>query len=59
MFVTEDEELARQVPDIDLILGGHDHTPYESKIGDTLVWKTGSDFQNFGDFKTLLFQKPR
>ena len=39
----EDVELARKVPDIHLILGGHDHNPINTVAGRTLIVKAGSD----------------
>lgn len=49
MYLAEDELLAREVPEIDLVLGGHDHEPIVTVAGDTLVWKTGSDFRTVGE----------
>ncbi len=39
----EDVELARKVPDIHLILGGHDHHAINTMAGRTLIIKAGSD----------------
>jgi 2',3'-cyclic-nucleotide 2'-phosphodiesterase (5'-nucleotidase family) len=38
-----DEEMARQVLGIDLVIGGHEHDLLESVVGDTLITKAGSD----------------
>jgi 5'-nucleotidase len=38
-----DEELARGLPGLALILGGHEHDPLESQVGSTLITKAGSD----------------
>lgn len=39
----EDRALARAVPGIDLILGGHDHEPITFLEGSTLIHKSGQD----------------
>jgi 5'-nucleotidase len=38
-----DEALARAVPDLRLVLGGHEHDPLERVVGETLITKAGSD----------------
>jgi 5'-nucleotidase len=38
-----DERMAREVPGIHLVLGGHEHDPLEIVVGDTLITKAGSD----------------
>lgn len=48
MFMADDEKLAREVPEIDLILGGHDHDRMKNTVNGTLVWKSGSDWINLG-----------
>lgn len=48
MSLHEDERLAREVPGIDLILGGHDHGPISTVVNDTLIWKTGANLRNLG-----------
>jgi 5'-nucleotidase len=46
MRLPNDEKLATEVPEIDLIFGGHDHF-YDCKvIGTTVVLKSGCDFSN-------------
>eukprot|EP00922_Rhytidocystis_sp_ex-Travisia-forbesii_P042846 GHVS01064060.1.p1 GENE.GHVS01064060.1~~GHVS01064060.1.p1 ORF type:complete len:647 (-),score=87.60 GHVS01064060.1:1782-3722(-) len=48
MRAHNDEKLAREAEDLDLILGGHDHDYYGLKrIGKTVVVKSGSDFHEF------------
>lgn len=48
MRAANDEKLAREANDIDLVLGGHDHEYYGVKrIGKTVVAKSGSDFREF------------
>lgn len=48
--VDEDEDLARAVPDLDLIVGGHSHTRLtEPKVvGTTKIVQAGSRMQNLG-----------
>jgi len=38
-----DEQMARTVPGIALVLGGHEHDPLENVVGDTLITKAGAD----------------
>jgi 5'-nucleotidase len=38
-----DEQMARAVPGIDLVIGGHEHDPLENVVGDTLITKAGAD----------------
>jgi 2',3'-cyclic-nucleotide 2'-phosphodiesterase (5'-nucleotidase family) len=38
-----DERMAREVPGIHLVIGGHEHDPLESVVGDTLITKAGAD----------------
>lgn len=54
MFMANDEKLAREVPEIDLILGGHDHDRMNRTVGGTLVWKSGSDWINVGLLTTAV-----
>jgi 5'-nucleotidase / UDP-sugar diphosphatase len=46
--ITEDILLARTVPEINLILGGHDHEPYALMEGNTLIYKAGMDAHYLG-----------
>lgn len=39
--------LAKEVDGIDLVLGGHDHYIMHEQINNTLVIKSGTDFQHF------------
>ncbi|MEI6414978.1 MAG: 5'-nucleotidase C-terminal domain-containing protein [Pseudomonadota bacterium] len=39
----EDQALARQIPDIDVIVGGHDHEVIRVQEGRTLISKAGED----------------
>ena len=47
---SEDEELARAVPEIDLIVSGHTHTtlPEPIVVGDTYIVSAGSNCENLG-----------
>jgi 2',3'-cyclic-nucleotide 2'-phosphodiesterase (5'-nucleotidase family) len=38
-----DEQMARTVPGIHLVIGGHEHDPLESTVGETLITKAGAD----------------
>ncbi|MBI3454724.1 MAG: 5'-nucleotidase C-terminal domain-containing protein [Candidatus Rokubacteria bacterium] len=38
-----DEALARAIPGLHLVIGGHEHDPLEQVIGETLITKAGSD----------------
>ena len=56
-----DERLQRQVPEIDLILGGHDHEygirARKSQSGKDkmpLIIKSGSDFQSYSVIQVFL-----
>lgn len=46
----EDIDLAKKVPEIDLIISGHTHTTYSEpvKVGDTLIISDGCYLQNLG-----------
>lgn len=35
--------------DINLILGGHDHDPFEERIGKITIIKSGTNFEEFSD----------
>lgn len=48
LYMAEDKQLAAAVPEIDLILGGHDHEPMDAKVGRTLILKAGSDAVSLG-----------
>lgn len=54
MYLAQDEQLAQAVPEIDLILGGHDHEPITTVVNGTLIWKTGSDFRTLGELGVYL-----
>lgn len=48
MDFKNDKQLAGEVPELDLILGGHDHEPMQTTVNDTLIWKSGSDWFHIG-----------
>ncbi len=52
--MADDKQLAAAVPEIDLILGGHEHVPLDAKVGKTLILKTGSDAVALGRIDLLV-----
>ncbi len=48
--------LAKEVPEVDIILGGHDHIYHREVLeeGGVLIVKSGSDFEYFSDIKVML-----
>jgi len=46
--MADDKALAAALPEIDLILGGHEHDPLDARVGKTLILKTGSEAVNLG-----------
>ena len=42
-----DIRLAKEVPELDLILGGHDHDVYSDTVNGVPLIKSGTDFRNF------------
>jgi 2',3'-cyclic-nucleotide 2'-phosphodiesterase (5'-nucleotidase family) len=48
LTIDEDRQVARQVPGISLILGGHEHDPITWYEGDTLIHKSGYDAHYLG-----------
>jgi 2',3'-cyclic-nucleotide 2'-phosphodiesterase (5'-nucleotidase family) len=41
--IREDKQLAQENPDIDFIVGGHDHEPMVEVVGKTLITKAGAN----------------
>eukprot|EP01080_Neovahlkampfia_damariscottae_P007894 gene7894-12362_t len=41
--VSEDVQLAKAVPEINIMIGGHDHFPHTQYCGETLIHKSGLD----------------
>jgi len=60
MDMAHDEELAAKVPEIDLILGGHDHGGMFKVVNGTLIFKAKSDWRDVGYLKVYNIpgQKP-
>ncbi|MFK5892944.1 MAG: bifunctional metallophosphatase/5'-nucleotidase, partial [Pseudomonadota bacterium] len=48
LTLQEDRQLAQQVSDINLILGGHDHFPVSLLLNNTLIFKSGMNAQYLG-----------
>ncbi|MEW6056446.1 MAG: bifunctional UDP-sugar hydrolase/5'-nucleotidase [Bdellovibrionota bacterium] len=44
----EDRRLAREVPEINLIIGGHEHEVIDQKVGHAWILKRGSDLAHYG-----------
>jgi 5'-nucleotidase len=51
MRIKNDNNLADKVPELDLILGGHDHIDEEWNINDVFLLKSGTDFRQFSIIK--------
>ena len=47
--VAADEKLAREVPGINVILGGHEHEPIRREVNGVLILKAGSDARLLGE----------
>lgn len=56
--MAEDRQLAAAVPEIDLILGGHEHVALDARVGRTLILKTGSDAVSLGRIEVLVGKGP-
>lgn len=54
LFIGEDRQLAKEVPEIDVILGGHDHDPVVWYEHETLIMKTGQNAYFLGRIDLLL-----
>ncbi|HVG35159.1 MAG TPA: bifunctional UDP-sugar hydrolase/5'-nucleotidase, partial [Pyrinomonadaceae bacterium] len=50
LSMREDKELARCVPEIDLIVGGHEHTLLQALAGRTPIFKMTADARQLGRF---------
>ena len=46
--MTDDKKLAQLNPDIDFIVGGHDHEPIVEVVGKTLITKAGTNATSLG-----------
>lgn len=56
MRMPNDKKLAIKVPEIDIILGGHDHSSQAGNINDVFIWKSGSDFMELSTINITLTQ---
>lgn len=56
--VDVDQRIARHVPGIDLILGGHDHEPFSLFVGSTFIHKSGMDALWLGVINMQLHRPP-
>jgi len=55
MRLPNDRVLAQACQDeVDLILGGHDHSSVFEKVGKVTIIKSGTDFEEFSDIKINL-----
>jgi len=59
LHMHEDEQMLRAVPEIDLVIGGHEHDPLTSTIGGRLIAKAGSDAKWLGVTRVPLSGAPR
>jgi 5'-nucleotidase len=50
-MITRQRHLAREVPEIDIILGGHDHVYHVELVNDVLFLISGTDFEEFSNIK--------
>lgn len=51
MRVPNDERLAREAPELDLILGGHDHSYVVTDVNGVTIVKSGTDFRDLTEIK--------
>lgn len=51
MRIPADDELAKSVPQIDIILGGHDHVVLSKMVNKTPLLKSGKNFEHIGIYK--------
>jgi len=47
MRAPNDRKLAKEVPQLDMILGGHDHSNINEMVEGVLLVKSGTDFEEF------------
>lgn len=52
-----DERLAQEFDDIDLILGGHDHVRVKEYVNGTYFIKSGCEFREFSKITLTLLQE--
>jgi 5'-nucleotidase len=51
MRTPNDIILAKECQEIDLILGGHDHTSVDERVNKVAFIKSGTDFEEFSDIQ--------
>ena len=56
MRMPNDRRLAKTVPSIDLILGGHDHHYAVTTVRDTPIVKSGTDFRDFSEITVNVYR---
>ncbi|KAL5466915.1 hypothetical protein EMCRGX_G031077, partial [Ephydatia muelleri] len=60
MRIPNDVRLAKEVQELDLVLGGHDHHYEKRQVGRTIVLKSGSDFRELSQIDvTFTAQGPQ
>src|SRR5436309_2431090 len=59
LHMQDDEGLLRAVPEIDVVIGGHDHDPMTSTVSGRLIAKAGSDAKWLGVTRVPLSGLPR
>lgn len=59
LTMSEDKELARRVPQIDVIIGGHEHELLQSHAGRTPIFKWGSDARVLGKIDLNISKRTR
>jgi 5'-nucleotidase len=57
LTIEQDKRLARCAPDIDVIIGGHEHTVLQSLAGRTPIFKMGSDARNLGRIDLNIYRR--
>jgi len=58
MRLPNDQKLARAVDDIDIILGGHDHSFAAQMLNGVAIIKSGSDFEHLTELEIMLRERP-
>jgi 5'-nucleotidase len=53
-----DKKLLQKVPEVDMLLGGHDHFYARDNIGGRLLCKSGTDFREFSVIDVTLTKNP-
>jgi len=58
MRIPNERRLAHEVPEIDMLLGGHDHLYHAELVNDVFFLKSGTDFEDFTEFKIVFDVSP-